>query len=673
MRIGMAITIMATTMTTNTEEPSMKMKAEQTLPPIPPWFTEGVVNKFSKGQSSISSVFLLHGDIGCIVPNPNADTEPQYPYIPLHMLFEKIFDEREMVIFYNIATGLRFLAPDMEKEFKKVAELASEEDEPKDPVAAAKAGLAAKRQLPREPEACLPLIEKALRKLDSVAVIIEGVHHIAPEQMGGAILPSERTHIARLRTWAQDARVKKRSNIVLLLTDLASSVSSELRQSSSRIGQVFVPKPTAEERRFYIERQTLGVPREREIERELAGMRRKRANAKGSQKRELEAQIGALEEERNRLPQHFERPKDFDVDALVNATQGMNLRQILEVFRAAAQAGKPIDLSFVKEKKREILNAEYGDVMEIIEPQWGLKEIGGLERIKEYFSSVIDAIRRGDTRAIPQGITIMGPPGTGKTALCEALAEGARFNFIKMKNARSMWVGQSESRTERQINGVKALAPVIIMNDEADLGEANRDAPKGDSGVSERIMQAWMQFLSDPRNRGRILMINCTNRPDRMDAAMKRSGRSDDRFALLMPDIDERQAIFRVMFKRYDIPATITDFAIPALDAKGLSGADIESIVLKSYRFAGEQGKREVDIEALNASIRDFIPSASQADIDLMTLLAISESSSRRLLPANASEIIDGIKKRNLVAGGMDIIAQIEARKIVVPPQASAA
>ena len=63
---------------------------------------------------------------------------------------------------------------------------------------------------------------------------------------------------------------------------------------------------------------------------------------------------------------------------------------------------------------------------------------------------------------------------------------------------------------------------------EADLGEANRDAPKGDSGVSERIMQAWMRFLSDPRIRGRVVMVNCTNRPDRMDAAMKRSGRSDD-------------------------------------------------------------------------------------------------------------------------------------------------
>ena len=303
--------------------------------------------------------------------------------------------------------------------------------------------------------------------------------------------------------------------------------------------------------------------------------------------------------------------------------------------------------------------------MEVVDPQWDLDGIGGLAKAKMFFAEVLDGIRKGETRLIPQGITIMGPPGTGKTALVEALAKGAGFNFVKMKNARSMWVGMSEERTERQIQGLWALAPVIVMNDEADLGEANRDAPKGDSGVSERIMQAWMRFLSDPRIRGRVLMVNCTNRPDRMDVAMKRSGRSDDRIAILMPADEERAAIFQVMFRRYKIPTTITDFTPFVRTTRGLSGADIENITLKSFRFAAKMDKEKVDDTALREAIADTIPSASQADIDLMTLLAISESSSRRLLPENAKEIVQGIKERNLAPGGADIIAQIEARNIV--------
>lgn len=635
--------------------------APRTEPPIlPSWFTEGITSRF---KAEISSVFLLHGDITCLVPNPNGEKEPRWPYIPFLELLARVFDERKMVIFYNIATGMRFLTTDMEKEFRKIAEVGGEDvADPKDPVAVAKAGLAAKRQLPREAELCLPLIEKVLQKMDSVAVVIESVHFIAPESNGAGLLPNERTHIARLRAWAQDARVKKRSNIVLLLTDLNIKVSSELRQSTSRIASVLIPKPTPEERAFYVERLTKGTPKQQEIEKRIDVLEKKLA--KDPQEEEME-ELEELREELAKFPSHFEISSDFDISVFVNATQGMSLRQILEIFRFANQANVPIDLALVKAKKKEILNAEYGDVMEIADPQWDLAEIGGLEKPKKFFAAILEAIRTGEVRLIPQGITIMGPPGTGKTALVEALAKGAGFNFVKIKNARSMWVGMSEERTERQIQGLWALAPVIVMNDEADLGEANRDAPKGDSGVSERIMQAWMRFLSDPRIRGCVVMVNCTNRPDRMDAAMKRSGRSDDRIAILMPAEEERAAIFRVMFRRYKIPTAITDFTLFAALTQGLSGADIENITLKSFRFAGEMGKKEVDEAALTEAIGDFIPSASQADIDLMTLLAISESSSRRLMPANTAEIIREIQARNLVAGGAELIAQIEARKIV--------
>lgn len=640
----------------------MAVKNEEALPPLPPWFTEGVANRF---KAEISSVFILHGDITCLVPNPNGDDEPKWPYIPLDKLFERMFDEWEILIFYNIASGMRFLTPEMEKEFRKVAEIASEDDIPKDAVAAAKAGLALKRQLPREPELCLPLIEKALKKAAKVAVIIEGAHFLVPESSGVSLLANERTHIARIRSWAQDSRVKKRSNIVILTTDLASKISGELRQSASRITSVFIPKPTPLERRFYIERQTLGTRAEQKAEAELELLKKKLPRARGAAREDIEAQIGELEETLENFPMHFEAPKDFSTTAFVGATQGMSLRQILEIFRAANQAKRPVDISYVKEKKKEILNAEYGDVMEIVEPSWDLDEIGGLEKAKAYFATIMDAIQTGEIRLIPQGITIMGPPGTGKTALGEALAKGADYNFVKMKNARSMWVGMSEERTERQIQGLWALAPVIVMNDEADLGEANRDSPKGDSGVSERIMQAWMKFLSEPRIRGQVVMVNCTNRPDRMDAAMKRSGRSDDRIAILMPGIEERAAIFAVMFKRYKIPTSIKDFMQFALDTKGLSGADIESITLKSFRFAGEKGKKEVDEASLGESIADFISSASRFDIDLMTLLAISESSSRRLLPDNVKDLIEEIKGRNRSPVISGLIDQIDARDII--------
>ena len=630
---------------------------------VPEWFSDGVISRFKAG---ISSVFILHGDITCLVPNPYADTETEWQYIPLQELLARVFDERDMMVFYNIATGARFLTPEMEQMFRKVAELEKDDDvSAKDPVAAAKAGLAAKRQIPREPELCLPLIEKVLNKMESVAVVIESAHFIAPESAGAILSPSERTHIERFRSWAQDGRVKRRKNIVLLLTDLSSKISGELRQAASRISTVFIPKSSAEERRRYILRLTKGGEKQQEIEKRLALLEKKLKSPKSAEAGVLEDELAELQETLEKFPQTFPVPEDFDINTFVNATQGMSLRQILEIFRSSRQAGLSIELLFVREKKREILSNEYGDVMEVIDPDWGIDDIGGLENVKEYFREIIDAITRGEIRSIPQGITLMGPPGTGKTAIVEALAKESRYNFVKLKNARSMWVGQSEERTEKQQQGLWALAPVVIMNDEADLGEANRDAPKGDSGVSERILQSWMKFLSDSKIQGKIIMVNCTNRPDRMDAAMKRSGRSDDRIALLMPSCDGRASIFQVMFKKYKIATSLTDFRPYADATEGLSGADIRKIVLDAFKFASRQGKTEVDDESLQDAIADFIPSASQAEIDLMTLLAISESSSRRLLPANTKEIVADIKKRNIAFNCQEIIAQIEARNII--------
>ena len=266
---------------------------------------------------------------------------------------------------------------------------------------------------------------------------------------------------------------------------------------------------------------------------------------------------------------------------------------------------------------------------------------------------------------MPMGVMLFGPPGTGKTAIVEALAKEAGFNFVKIKNVRSMWVGESEARMEKMITGLRALAPVVVMNDESDLAEANRDAPKGDSGVAERLMRAWMELRSNPRIRGQIIVIDCTNRPDRIDAALKRSGRTDDRILLPMPSEDERADIFRVMFKRHEVPTSLKDFRKFAEKTDGISGADIERISLKAFSFARAAGEKEVSGAVLEEAIADFIPSASQKDIDLMTLVGVLESSSRRLMPPHIKEIVHGICERKLVNNLDGMMEQIKARKIL--------
>lgn len=617
-------------------------------------------------QSGMAHMFIFYGDTDGLVLNPDCEDEPDNAYILFREFLRNIFSERQMVIFYDVSYGMRFLTQAMETEFKKLCGLEQDDAASADPVAAAKAGLAAKRGLPQDPNSCLSLIEKALYRSENMAMVIKSAHFIAPNPGTNGLLPAnERINIQTLRNWSQSQKMRAANNIILLLTDEISKVSSELRNGGSEIFQVFIPKPTKEEREDFIG-NAVRVSRQKEaVENELKKLKTDLKKTKGKASKTLEKalkeEIEYKENQIKELEPDIVLPSDFETAVFAHAAQGMSFRQINEIFLQARKTGGTLGLNFVKERKRTILNGEYGELMEIVDARRGFEDIGGLDYIKNYLALVLEAIKTGEYRKVPMGIYFMGPPGTGKTALVEALAKEAEFNFIKTKNVRSMWVGESEARMQKFIYALRSLTPVVVMNDEADLADAQRDAPKGDSGVSERLMKMWMEFLSDPRIRGQVVVISCTNRPDRIDPALKRSGRGDQRILIPMPSVNELPDIFRVMFKRYDIPTSIKDFKEFAKRTDGFSGADVEAIVLTAFRFAGAS----VDASELNRAIDDFIPSASQVAIDSMTEAGLLECSSRLLLPPNTKSIVEGIMKRGLIENPDYFLAQIRARRII--------
>lgn len=599
---------------------------------LPEWFKDFR----TQYQAGISREFILFGNIADLVRNP--DDEPEKPYISFREFWEKIFDEREMVILYSKAWGLRFPNRDMEELFRRASGFDQPDSSSTSPLA--KAGVLQKRRLPQDPETCLLLIERVLRNIKNTAVMIYFAHHIAPAGGPGGIgqTDSEKTNIERLVQWASSVGIKESGGIILLFTDKIADLAIELRESSSRIKTILLPKPSKEKRKEFLQTIT----------------RKSQPKKKGQP---------TIEDEKKFLVQN-----DFNIDAFAHATQGMGYEQILEIFLRSREKKEKVNLDYVKAKKKEILSEEFGDILEVMEPEAGLDNIGGLEHVKEYFRDMIEAIKRGETRLVPMGVLLDGPPGTGKTEFIRALAYEVGFNCVKAKNLRNMFVGESEERMQRFKYALYSLAPVVVNNDETDLAEARRDAPKGDSGVSERLMREWMDMLSDPKIRGKIIVISCTNRPDLLDPALKRSGRHDERILLPMPSARERIAIFKVMFHRHKIPTTIKGsegFAPFAEMTKGLSGADIEKITLDSLKFAFKAGKDKVDETALKDAIEDAIPSASQAEIDMMTLMGLLESSSRRLLPPHVKEIVAEIKARNLVRNLDEILAQIKARRIV--------
>ena len=159
------------------------------------------------------------------------------------------------------------------------------------------------------------------------------------------------------------------------------------------------------------------------------------------------------------------------------------------------------------------------------------------------------------------------------------------------------------------------------------------------------------EFWGDQSLRGKVLRIDLTNRVDLIDSAMRRSGRSDVKIPILMPDTVSRKQIFGVLTKKHGFKTDITDFTPYAEKTEGFSGSDIELLLTTAYRFASLEANYEGDVVVrsmhLDRALEDYIPtSRDQSAIDRMTLIALNEARSKRLLPPNADEIRATIQKR---------------------------
>jgi transitional endoplasmic reticulum ATPase len=250
------------------------------------------------------------------------------------------------------------------------------------------------------------------------------------------------------------------------------------------------------------------------------------------------------------------------------------------------------------------------------------------------------------------GIILMGPPGTGKSYLAECFSRDCGLLCVKFKPLREMYVGASERNQERAFSAIRALSPVVVMVDESDQQQTSRDSGGGgDSGVTERMRAQSYEFWGDQSLRGKVLRIDLTNRVDLIDSAMRRSGRTDVKIPILMPDLESRAQIFQVLVKKHKLNTDITGFRPYAEKTDGFSGSDLELVLTTAYRFASLEanydGSVVVHNQHMDRALEDFIPtSRDQKAIDRMTLIALNECRSKRLLPPGHEEIRQTILAR---------------------------
>lgn len=265
-----------------------------------------------------------------------------------------------------------------------------------------------------------------------------------------------------------------------------------------------------------------------------------------------------------------------------------------------------------------------------------------MDRAKNYLlKNIVEPIKKADLRRVPMGILLCGPSGTGKTLLVNALAKSSGFNCVKIDMSRILgqYVGESEKNFKKCLLGAQSQQPVIVFVDEIDT--AFRRGDSGDSGVSRNIFSEFLQFTSNTNNRGKVIFIAATNRPDLLDAALKRAGRFDKKIPILLPEAEERAEIFKIMIKKYRFETDITDFMPFAQNTENYTGAEIETVVRKAYEIANDDDKEGnvLTCEILNEALQRCRPSTQQ--VEFMTKLAIKECDDKDLLPDRYKDLLD--------------------------------
>jgi len=199
---------------------------------------------------------------------------------------------------------------------------------------------------------------------------------------------------------------------------------------------------------------------------------------------------------------------------------------------------------------------------------------------------------------IPKGALLIGPPGTGKTLLAKAVAGEANVPFFSISGSDfvEMFVGVGASRVRDLFKQAKEKAPCIVFIDEIDaVGRARgRNVNFGSNDERENTLNQLLTEMDGFGTNIGVIILAATNRADVLDRALLRAGRFDRQIHVELPDLTEREAIFKVHLRPLKLEKNF-DVSFLARQTPGFSGADIANVCNEAALIAARKNKKLVE------------------------------------------------------------------------------
>lgn len=318
-------------------------------------------------------------------------------------------------------------------------------------------------------------------------------------------------------------------------------------------------------------------------------------------------------------------------DVLARKLRGLTRTALIGLMRRRAHAKLPLDQAAVSALRKELVERESSALVEFVESKVTLDAYYGQPQLVEAVRTDLKLMRDGVTQAVPMGYLIAGPVGTGKTFLVHCIAGEAQLPVIVLKNFRDRWVGSSESNLEKIFRLIGAVGECLVFIDEADQTLGRRTGGDSSSDVNGRLYAMLAQYMADQGNRGRVLWVLATSRPDLVEVDLKRPGRVDRRLPVL-PAFEraDRWTMLRGVFKRFGLalpdecPA---DLEPPELLTAGAATA------LASAVFRQAHLSKAAPLDLLRQQLANYLPPVPLSRIREQIKLAIEDTSDLALLP----------------------------------------
>jgi hypothetical protein len=539
-------------------------------------------------RSGSAAQFLLHGNVFDVVPSAG-----KLLSVP-SFLEQMMFATYDVVLRYDRSRGVRATRG---------------ADDWGDWLKGALGKDAATLSLTREPGAALELIDRyLLRTLNlqglpgataprRIAVIIEFAEFVVPRGDAAHLGGPFAANTVKVLGWANDPAIVQ-SNIVTVLISEGLHDLSELVVENPHAASLHLPLPDEDEMIAYI--------------RTLAS-----------------AQFPELESR-----------SDVPLDTIARRLTGLSRVGARTAIALAMGNDRRITSAWLGSIKKDLIEREGQGLLDFVESTFTLDNVAGHDAVKAWLREDAELLRRGSLRALPMGYLIAGRIGTGKTFLVQCWAGELGIPCVVFKNFRDRWVGATESNLEKIFAILRALGQVVVFVDEADQASGRREGGDGDSGLSGRVYSMLAKEMSDTGNRGRILWVFATSRPDLLEVDLKRQGRLDVHIPLFPPETAaEREALLLAIAKKLKLPLTADDLP-PFTDDVTLGGNELEGVLVRALRVHELSPEPRKPLrEVLAEVIKDVRPNPHTRKLEYMDLVAVKECTDVRFLPPKYREL----------------------------------